>query len=130
VLEARQRKEMDKKGKIREYKNTPRPMGVYQIRNKVNGKVFIGSSNNLPAILNRYRAELNFGNCRNLVLQQDWNQFGPDAFEFKELEILTPMEDPKYNPAEDLKFLEDMWIEKLKPFDENGYNKPPRNGST
>ncbi len=63
---------MDKKKvKIREYKDTPRPMGVYQIKNKENDKVLIGSSNNLPAILNRYRAELKMGNCRNLVLQQE-----------------------------------------------------------
>lgn len=56
------------------------------------------------------------GSCRNDLLQKDWNQFGPDAFEFEELDILTPSEDPNYNPAEDLEFLKDMWIEKLKPF--------------
>jgi len=38
---------IDKKAKIREYKDIPRPMGVFQIKNKVNGKVLIGSSNNL-----------------------------------------------------------------------------------
>ena len=43
---------MDKKTKIREYKETPRLMGLYQIKNKVNGKILIGSSVNLPAILN------------------------------------------------------------------------------
>jgi len=117
---------MDKKTKIREYKDTARPMGVFEIKNKINGKVLIGSSTNLKAILNRFRAELKLGSCRNDLLQQDWNQFGPDAFEFKELEILTPLEDPNYNPAEDLHFLEDMWIEKLKPFGENGYNRSPR----
>jgi hypothetical protein len=96
---------MDKKAKIREYKDTPRPMGIYQIKNKANGKVLIGSSNNLPAILNRYRAELKMGNCRNLVLQQEWKQFGPEAFEFTELEILKPLDDPNYDRAEDLHFL-------------------------
>jgi len=25
--------------------------------------------------------------------------------------------------TDDLKMLEEMWIEKLQPFDENGYNK-------
>lgn len=28
---------MDRKAKIKEYKDTPRPMGVFQIKNKVNG---------------------------------------------------------------------------------------------
>ncbi len=114
---------MDKKTKIKEYKNTARPMGIFEIKNKTNGKILIGSSANLKAILNRYRAELKLGSCRNKALQQDWNQLGPDAFEFNELDILTPSEDPNYNPAEDLRFLEDMWIEKRKPFGENGYNK-------
>ena len=83
---------MDKKARIKEYKGIPRPMGVYQIKNTVNGKVLIGSSNNLAAILNRYRAELKMGSCRDPVLQQEWKQFGPEAFEYNELEILVPLE--------------------------------------
>ena len=79
---------MDKKARIKEYKDTPRPMGVYQIKNKKNNKILIGSSSNLPAILNRYRAELKMGSCRNMVLQKEWKQFGPEAFEFTEIEIL------------------------------------------
>jgi hypothetical protein len=116
---------MDKKTEIRKYKDTAHLMGVFEIKNKLNGKILIGSSPNLKAIFNRFRAELNMGSCRNDLLQKDWNQFGPDAFEFKELDILTPSEDPNYNPAEDLEFLKDMWIEKLKPFGDNGYNRPP-----
>lgn len=116
---------MEKKIKIREYKDTPRPMGVFRIKNTVNGKMLIGSSANLPAILNRFKAELRFGNCRNVVLQKEWKEFGPEAFEFEELEILKPLDDPSYDPAEDLRFLESYWIEKFKPYGEKGYNKPP-----
>ena len=118
---------MDKKAKIKEYKDTPRPMGVFQIKNKLNGKILIGSSNNLPARLNRFRAELKMGNCRNVALQQEWKEFGPEAFEFEELEILEPLDDPSYNPAEDLRFLETLWIEKLKSYGDGGYNNPPQN---
>ena len=118
---------MDRKVKIREYKDTPRPMGVFQIINKVNGKVFIGSSSNLPAILNRLKTELKMGSCRNVSLQEEWKEFGPEAFVFKELEILKPLDEPNYNPAEDLRFLEELWTEKLKPYGEKGYNKPPQN---
>jgi len=114
---------VDKKAKIREYKNTPRPMGVFQIKNTVNDKILIGSSNNLPAILNRFEAELKMGSCRNFLLQEEWKQFGPDAFEFEALEILKPLDDPSYNPSEDLHFLEELWIEKLKPYGDKGYNK-------
>lgn len=117
---------MDRKAKIREYKETSQPMGVYQIKNKTNGKVLIGSSKNLPAILNRFRAELKIGSCRNFVLQDEWNQFGPDVFEFKELEVLEPLDDPAYDPGDDLIFLEAHWVEKLKPYGDKGYNKPPK----
>ena len=103
-------------------------MGVFQIKNKVNGKIFIGSSHNLPAILNRFRAELKMGSCRHVVLQHEWNRFGPEAFEFEELEVLKPLDDPGYNPADDLSFLEALWAEKLTPYGEKGYNKVPSTG--
>jgi group I intron endonuclease len=115
---------MDRKAKIREYKDTPPTMGIYQIKNKVNGKVLIGSSVNLPAILNRCQSELKMGSYRNRVLQKEWKQFGSENFEFIALEILEPDEDPAYNPAEDLHVLEALWIEKLSPFGDKGYNKP------
>lgn len=118
---------MDRKAKIREYKDTPRPMGVFRIINKVNGKVLIGASSNLTAILNRFKSELKLGSCRNIVLQKEWKEFGSEAFVFEELEILEPLDDPGYDPAEDLKFLEDLWTEKLKPYGEKGYNKQPKN---
>ena len=120
--------EMNKKEKIREYKDSPRPMGVFQIRNKINGRIFIGSSCNLPAIFNRFRTELKFGSCRNVVLQEDWNLFGSEAFEFEELEILKPLDDPQYNSSEDLRLLTELWLEKLRPFGDRGYNKPLETG--
>ena len=103
-------------------------MGIYQIKNKVNGKMLIGSSVNLPAILNRFKAELKLGSHRNIVLQKEWQQFGPEMFEFKELELLEPVDDPTYDPAEDLHVLEELWIEKLSPFGDKGYNKPRKPG--
>jgi group I intron endonuclease len=103
-------------------------MGIYQIKNKVNGKMLIGSSVNLPAILNRFKAELKMGSHRNIVLQKEWQQFGPEMFEFKELELLEPRDDPSYDPTEDLHVLEELWIEKLSPFGDKGYNKPPKAG--
>jgi len=115
---------VDKKTKIREFKDTLRPMGVYQIKNKLNGKVLIGSSNNLSAILNRFKAELKMGSCRNKTLQNEWKQFGPEVFEFKELEVLEPLNNPSYDPTEDLHFLEEIWTKKLSPYGDKGYNKP------
>lgn len=117
---------MDRKKMIREYKNTPRPMGIYQVRNMSNGKVLIGSSRNLPARLNRFRAELQIGCCRYRALQQDWNEYGPEMFEFSVLELLEPSESPTADPAGDLRVLEELWIEKLSPFGDRGYNERPK----
>lgn len=104
-------------------------MGIYQIKNKGNGKILIGASVNLPAILNRLKAELMMGSCRNIVLQEEWKQFGPEMFEFKELEILEPTDDPAHDPAEELRVLEELWIEKLSPFGDKGYNKQLKTGA-
>ena len=120
---------MDRKTKIREYKATPRPMGIYQIKNKVNGKILIGSSVNVPAILNRCKAELKRGSHRNIGLQKEWQHFGSEMFEFKELELLEPKDDPTHDPAEELHVLEELWIEKISPFGDKGYNKPPKAGA-
>jgi len=120
---------MDKKALKREYKETARPMGVYQIRNVVNGKVLIGTSVNLPAILNLRRGELRAGSHRNRALQKDWNELGPEAFELEILDTLPPSDRPAYDPSADLQALEDLWLEKLTPFEEKGYNVRPKGRS-
>jgi hypothetical protein len=120
---------MDKKAMVREYKETPRPMGIYQIMNKANGKVLIRSSVNVPAILSRLKFELQMGNCREVVLQKEWKQFGPEMFEFAVLELLKPVDDPTSDRAEDLQALEALWIERLAPFGDKGYNKVAKVGT-
>jgi hypothetical protein len=121
---------MDKKALKREYKETTRPMGVYQIRNTVDGKVLIGTSTDLPSILNRHRAQLGFGSHRNRTLQADWNRFGAEAFEIGILDTLSPSEQPGYDPADDLAALEGLWLEKLMPYGERGYHAEPKAGKT
>ena len=114
---------MDRKAAIREYKDSHRPMGVYQIRNTINEKVWIDSSVNVPAKFNRYKLQLNAGSHPSKTLQADWNEFGEDAFEFELLEPLEPRCDPNYDHAGDLECLEDLWLKKLEPYGEKGYNE-------
>ena len=114
---------MDRKAAIRDYKSSHRPMGVYQIRNSVNGKVWIDSSVNVPAKFNRYRLQLDAGSHVSKDLQSDWNEFGPAAFEFELLETLESRSDPSYDYASDLEVLEELWLEKLTPYDDKGYNE-------
>jgi hypothetical protein len=114
---------MDKNAAKRDYKLSLRPMGVFQIRNLANGKVFVGVTPNLEAIFNRHRFQLNAGGHPNKPLQQDWRDLGSENFAFEVLEELPPREDPAYKYERDLETLEDLWLEKLEPYGEKGYNE-------
>jgi hypothetical protein len=104
---------MDRKALIRRYKETPRPAGVYGVRNNASGKTLLGASANLPGILNRERFQLECGSHPDEELQQDWNDLGPDIFTFETLDQLEPSDAPGYGPAADLRALKQMWLEKL-----------------
>ena len=98
-------------------------MGVFQIRNIVNDKVFVDSSLNSPGKINRLIFQLDLRQHPSKSFQADWNQFGKDAFEFETLEDVQPRPDANYNYAADIETLEDLWLEKLEPYGDNGYNE-------
>ena len=104
------------------YKKALTTMGVYQVRNLVNGKIFVGSSKNIPARINRHKFELRYGSENIVELQDDYNKYGVDKFIYEIIDELKPKEDTEYNYTEDVKVLEELWIEKLQPFEEKGYN--------
>jgi hypothetical protein len=114
---------MDKKEIKKQYKQSLRPMGIFQIKNLANNKIFIGSSSNIEGKLNSIKFQLEMGSYINKDLQKDFNQFGVENFLFETLDILEPKQDTEYNYNEDLKTLEEMWIDKLQPFNERGYHK-------
>ena len=114
---------MDKAAAKLEYKLSHRPMGVFQIRNTVNGKVFVDSSTNIPGKINRHTFSLKAGLHRSKELQKDWSEIGEEAFEFETLEPVEPRDDQNYNYAADLEVLEDLWLEKLEPYGDKGYNE-------
>jgi group I intron endonuclease len=86
--------------------------GVYRWVNIVNGKSYIGSSAQIHRRRNEHIRKLSKQKHENPKLQNAWNKYGPDAFEF---EMLT------FCPEEDL-----LWQEQLaiNTFDavKNGYN--------
>jgi group I intron endonuclease len=106
----------------REYQERDQTAGVFQIKNSVNGKVFLGSSLNLHGPLNYHKFALAQGNHRNLALQQEWNAYGPDAFVFDVLEVVKPTDDPNFNLNDELTLIEQIWLEELQPVGERGYN--------
>ncbi len=106
----------------REYRERKKPAGIFQIRNLANGKVLLGSSLNLEGPLNSHRFMLQIGRHRNDALQKDWNEFGEKNFAFEILEVVKVKDDPDFNLGDELTLLEQIWLEKLKPFGERGYN--------
>ncbi len=110
----------------REYKERVKPSGVYQVKNLVNGKVLLGSSLNLEGPLNRHRFMLKINSHPNKELQKDWNELGRDQFLFEILEVVQVQDDPNFNLKDELTLLEQIWLEKLQPFGERGYNTSDR----
>lgn len=105
-----------------EYKERVKPSGVFQIRNLANGKVLLGSSLNLEGPLNKHRFMLKINGHPNKELQRDWNELGPDHFSFEILETIPLSDNPNFNLKDELTLLEEIWLEKLQPFGERGYN--------
>jgi hypothetical protein len=106
----------------REYKERTKPAGVFQVRNKANGKVLLGSSLNLEGPLNAHKFMLTIGRHWNDMLQQEWNEFGADQFAFEILEVVKIKDDSNFNLSDELTLLEQIWLEKIQPFGERGYN--------
>ncbi|HXM36878.1 MAG TPA: GIY-YIG nuclease family protein [Pyrinomonadaceae bacterium] len=113
---------MNNKQLKREYKLGLRPMGVFQIRNLVNEKIFVASGIDLKGIINSHRFQLGAGTHRNQALQSDWNKQGQGGFAFEILDQMNPADDPR-NSRRDLVSLEGLWLKKLRPYGERGYNE-------
>lgn len=63
--------------------------GVYQITNLLNGKIYIGSSKNIRERFRSHKRELRRGVHCNARLQNSWNKYGEDNFNFSILEICS-----------------------------------------
>ena len=106
----------------REYTERVKPAGVYQVKNLVNGKVLLGSSLNLEGPLNRHKFMLKIGSHLNKDLQKDWDELGAEKFVFEILEQVQVKDDANFNLKDELMLLEMIWLEKLQPIGECGYN--------
>lgn len=106
----------------REYKERKIPAGIFQIRNSANGKVLLCSSMNLEGRLNRHKFQLTSGLHPNRNLQKEWNEYGSDKFQFEILEVVKVKDDPDFSLEDELTLLEQIWVEKVDPFGEKGYN--------
>lgn len=96
----------------------PTPMcGVYQIRNTVNGKVYIGSSKNIERRFVDHKLALRKGAHHSVTLQRAWKKYGGDVFEFSVIALVT---DPAL-----LKNVEQAYIDFFGCIGRKGYNVSP-----
>lgn len=100
-------------------------MGVFQIRNLTNEKIFVATGINLAGTINRHRFQLEAGVHQNPQLQLDWNNQGAASFAFEILDQMNPADDAQVS-RQDLEALEDIWLKKLKPYEQQGYNERRR----
>lgn len=94
---------------------TAKIIGIYCIRNKINDKRYIGRSLEMQRRWEMHRKELNSNTHKNDYLQNAWNKYGEDNFEFEILELCE---------ADRLDELEIHYIKKYGTFNnkEKGYN--------
>jgi hypothetical protein len=121
-IRSTERKRSERAELKRQYKESAPDMGIYQIRNKANGKIFVESSRNLEGSRMSRMFQLRLGKAVfNRELQQDLSAFGAEKFEFSVLAVLEPPERGE-DAERSLAALELHWLEKLQPFGERGYN--------
>jgi hypothetical protein len=118
---------MDKKSRkemLEEYKQIKTYMGVIQIKNNVNGKIYVAAYPNLKNKWLTLKGQLDMGMHVNSQLQKDWKELGPEAFTYEVLEekVTDEVTDMKW----ERKQMEKTWLEKLQPYGDKGYNKPPK----
>ena len=77
------------------YKEMKFKIGVFQLKNTANQKIFAGSSTDLNAIWNRMRTELKFGNYPNVELQKYWKKFGEENLIFEIVSEIKQEENDK-----------------------------------
>lgn len=95
--------------------------GVYLISNNVNGKCYVGSTIHLDQRRKQHFSRLAHNKHVNKHLQNAYNKYGREAFEFEVLEIIDIDDSIKEN----LLMREQFWIDNLKP----AYNILPVAGS-
>lgn len=89
--------------------------GIYEIRNKINNKRYIGSSVNIARRIRIHFWKLRNNNHNNVYLQNAFNKYGESAFESSILECVS---------KEDLITVEQTWINQYD-FESDLYNLCP-----
>lgn len=83
--------------------------GIYRIRNIHNNRIYIGSSIGIKGRFADHRCDLNKNRHSSPRLQNAWNKYGKDSFEFEIVELCKPV-------REILLEREQYYLDTLEPF--------------
>ncbi|HEX2944358.1 MAG TPA: GIY-YIG nuclease family protein [Clostridia bacterium] len=113
----------DRKELLEKFKQIKDYMGVVKITNTINGKIFVEAYPNLKNKWISMKSQLDQGRHPNSQLQKEWKEMGAEAFTYEVLEQKESgdITDMKW----ELKQTRKPWLEKLRPYGDKGYNKPP-----
>lgn len=91
--------------------------GIYKIVNKLNGKLYIGSSNNIRKRWKAHRNRLRNSNHTNKYLQSTYNKYGINALIFEVIEFVN---------LQNLIIKEQFWIDYYESYNRKfGFNLSP-----
>lgn len=97
--------------------------GIYKITNIINSKFYIGSAVNFNKRWIKHKSELNNNKHHSKHLQNAWNIYGENNFDFEIIEYVE-------NKEELIKH-EQLWFDKTQCYYENiGYNMQPKAGGS
>lgn len=116
-------KMINKKQISKDYKQQKQPAGIYAVHNKVDNKMYIGKSKNLPAVVRRFEFTLQMESFPYQELIDEYKKLGKDNFEIKILDELELKNETEKEIDTELNSLEELWIEKLKSERVSFYNK-------
>ena len=98
------------------------PSGIYCIRDRISGRVYVGSAAHIARRWRAHRSNLSNGKHPGKVMQASWIKHGPDAFEFSVLERVADLGD--------LIAAEQRWIDALDAANpKTGFNVSPTAGN-
>ncbi len=96
--------------------NTTNLGAIYQIKNLITNKIYVGSSKNFVYRKKKHLESLRRNDHANRYLQNSYNKYGEESFDFRILELST---------LDNLIILEQFYIDLLSP----EYNILPTAGS-
>lgn len=101
-----------RKAALAEYRERKVEPGLFALRCRASGEVWVGRAPDLPAVRNRVFFTLRQGGNPHRTLQAAWNAHGADSFVFEVLEVLDP-EELGLGLDRELKSRHAAWMEQL-----------------